>query len=139
MLAKRPKPEKIYVEVSGNGSIEINRLFDERRKALRNWLRRWGKKLKDGGYRVIVNQNPVLTLVTCHPSAKSSVLDRHEIVEPVFDIADPLPAETAEPDEVSVFLEEEKSKKVFDPKRARSKRLRQREEVNHPTFAVLAL
>ena len=72
--------------------------LNKRRKALRDWLRKWGKQLRSMGYQVRM-----------HDAAPS---------EPKFVIEEVQPE-----DGFTAQLENEKSKRFFDPKRARSKRL----------------
>ena len=77
--------------------------LNKRRKALRDWLREWGEPLKELGYSVVVHEDfpkvPIFTIV-------KNVPDDDEIAQ----------------------LENEKSKKIFDPNRQRSKRLGKRLE-----------
>ena len=76
-------------------SAHLNR----RRKALRDWLRKWGPGLKSLGYSVVVHedfpQRPMLTIIQDIPDS----------------------------DEEAAQLENQEIKKFFDPKRMRSKRL----------------
>src|SRR5271155_2767864 len=127
MYAKRKKAGALYIDVPGKGAINVDRMFSERRKALRVWLIRWGKKLKAEGYRVVSNNMPLMAIEYRTKLANSGVFDREVFDEPVFTIEDPLiPDEKA--DEVSEFLAEEKIKNISAHKHQKSNRLGKRPE-----------
>jgi hypothetical protein len=78
--------------------------FNKRRKAMRDWLRKWGPPLKAMGYGVTVSGTEEL---------------------PVFMIIQKMPEDV---ENEAAQLEKEKSEKFADPNSRRSKRLRKRLE-----------
>jgi hypothetical protein len=79
--------------------------LNRRKKALRDWTRKWAKQLKILGYQVAAH--------------------REGIVNPVF-IIEKIPPN--DDDDAIAQLEKEKLRNYFDPKRQRSKRLGKKPE-----------
>lgn len=97
-------PRRHNVVFSDGHKVGLIAHLNRRRKAMRDWVRKWGKELRALGYEVVQVREETF------PS-------------PTFAIRE-AEVQSDDDDDATAQLEKEKSRNFFDPKRARSKRLR---------------